>query len=98
MDGVHRGVGHQRRKRTISGVRIEEQEYSDGSVTVFVNYQPVRETFERACARIADEQSAGNRALPLNAPHTIMGASLRLRRAWIVLVGRVMQALQRRKR
>lgn len=51
-DGTHRGAGHQRRKRTIDGVRIDEQEYPDGSVTVFIDNEYFAASFEDAVKEI----------------------------------------------
>lgn len=51
-DGTHRGAGHQRRKRTIDGVRIDEQEYPDGSVTVFIDNEYFAGSFEDAVKEI----------------------------------------------
>jgi hypothetical protein len=56
-DGTHRYAGHQRRTRTIDGIRIEEQEYPDGSVSVFVDWVFYHGTFDEACEKIAQESS-----------------------------------------
>ena len=51
-----KGTGHQKRRRVIGGVRVDEQEYPDGSVAVFVNFEQVDETFEKACERAESSQ------------------------------------------
>lgn len=52
MNTKHRGFGHQRRKRTINGVRIEEQEYPDGS-TVFIDDKVFDGPFELAVEMVS---------------------------------------------
>ena len=55
----HRGFGHQRRKRTINGVRIDEQEYPDGSTTVFIDDKVFDGPFELAVEIVSKTTSIG---------------------------------------